>query len=106
IDGKVRFGGGNAYSVLVLPGKHPMQPHPELMTPETATKLLELVEAGAVVILGERPQQSPGLADKAKADSVVRSVASRLFDGPFTPEQSENGTVWVKRIGEGKVIKG
>ncbi|SFC14646.1 Glycosyl hydrolases family 2, sugar binding domain [Parapedobacter composti] len=106
IDGKVRFGGGNAYSVLVLPGKHPMQPHPELMTPETATTLLELVEAGAVVILGERPQQSPGLADKAKADSVVRSVASRLFDGPFTPEQSENGTVWVKRIGEGKVIKG
>lgn len=106
IDGKVQFADGNAYAVLVLPGKHPMQPHPELMTAETAVKLLQLIEDGAVVVLGERPIGAPGLAQKQQADSIVRAVAAKLFDGPFTEVTQAGQTMLTKRIGKGRVIKG
>ncbi|WP_257668583.1 glycosyl hydrolase [Parapedobacter tibetensis] len=105
-QGKIVLPGGVAYSVLVLPRKHQMQPHPELMTAETATKLLQLIKEGAVVVLGERPEKVPGLANNAQHDAVVREVANTLFEGNFTKEVQDGKEVWVREIGKGKVIKG
>jgi hypothetical protein len=62
---------GARYRVLVLPDD-------VLMTPEMALKLRELVRAGAMVV-GPRPERSPGLTGFPGCDDVVREVAQELW---------------------------
>jgi hypothetical protein len=67
-DGCVCLSTGARYRVLVLPDC-------ELMTPEIATALRDLVRAGATVI-GPRPTRSPSLTDYPAADESVRSAGT------------------------------
>lgn len=50
-DGRIVLPNGMSYGALVIPGKHRMQPNPELMSDEVAKKLKELIEQGATILL-------------------------------------------------------
>ncbi len=70
-DGHICLSTGARYRVLVLPDS-------ELLSPEIATVLRDLVRAGATVI-GPRPTRSPGLTDYPAADATVRDIAQQLW---------------------------
>ena len=70
-NGNIALDSGAQYRVLVLP---PIQ----LMTPEVAHKLHDLVEAGAA-LAGPRPMRSPSLVDSEHADEAVKTVADDLW---------------------------
>jgi hypothetical protein len=65
-DGRLVLPEGMSYRMLVLPKT-------ERMTPELATKIGELAEAG-VPIIGPRPTRSISLADYPKCDEKLRQV--------------------------------
>jgi hypothetical protein len=50
MDGQIILPSGMKYSVLVVPGKHPMQPHPEQMQEETLSDLKRLEKQGVQII--------------------------------------------------------
>ncbi|MCD0489378.1 DNA-binding protein [Pedobacter sp. MC2016-14] len=60
-DKNVVFPGGARYGILVIPGKQALNPNYEYMSFGTVKKLLELVKAGATVLLNEKPLQQTGL---------------------------------------------
>lgn len=105
-NGRVVFPGGANYGVLVIPGTRKMQPNGNLMTPEVAEKLLQLVNDGATIILIERPLASPSLTDAAGADKRVQAVADQLWGGTFVNTQTESGSFKMKSLGKGRVILG
>lgn len=66
-DGKLTLPGGAAYSILVIPGAHPMMPDTKL-TPEVRAKVAELVKAGVVV------PEIPCVSDDFSALGVTRDA--------------------------------
>lgn len=104
-DGRIVLPGGASYGLLVLPGPRPLSPDPELMSPEIAARLRELVEAGAILLMCVEPQQSPSLQDYPACDGSVRRAAEALM--PHTTDSSRNSdgiAMW--RVGKGRVIAG
>jgi hypothetical protein len=95
-DGWIVLKSGGRYRVLVLPDD-------VLLTPEIATRLRDLVRAGAVV-MGPRPLRSPSLTDFPAADATVRAVADELW-GDAEGVQSPN-QVTDRLVGNGRVIWG
>ena len=86
-DGHIVFPGGTVYRLLVLPQS-------ETMTPRLLTKVIELVEAGAVV-LGTPPVASPSLSGYPQCDTAVQRLANRLWGDSLAP---------VKRVGKGRIM--
>lgn len=101
-NGRIELPGGASYAMLVIPGAHAMSPQANLMSPETASRLLELVKQGATVLINDAPKQSPGLEGFPASDSKVKAVGDELFGGAFTKKDN----VEVKSVGKGRVIKG
>ncbi|MDR8391167.1 hypothetical protein NC796_08465 [Aliifodinibius sp. S!AR15-10] len=101
-DGQVVLPGGASYKLLVLPGSRRMNPHAELMTPEVAQKLLDLVRAGATLLVEERPEKSPSLAGYPESDTKVQDIIDELWSG--APANPTPMTTW--EVGKGTVIKG
>jgi hypothetical protein len=77
------------------------------MSAEVAVKLLALIREGATVLVGGAPQQSAGLADTAAGNKTVRRVAAQIWgEECFTRlSNDELGTVCVKPLGRGRVVK-
>jgi hypothetical protein len=74
-DGHICLSTGARYRVLVLPDS-------DLLSPEIAIVLRDLVHAGATVV-GPRPTRSPSLTDCPAADGTVREIAQELWgDAP------------------------
>jgi hypothetical protein len=71
--------GGASYSILVLPGKHPMQPDSHSMSLAVAKKLLQLVKDGATIIMNKDYLQGAGLKDKE--DSIRILIRDLLMEG-------------------------
>lgn len=91
-DGRIVLPDGMSYRVLVLPDT-------AFMTPKTATKIKELVQAGATVI-GPKPTKSPSASGGAAADAEVAKVAAEVWadcDGTRIKEHAS---------GKGRVIWG
>ena len=86
-DGRIVFPGGSSYRLLVLP-------RCATMTPKLLEKILQLVEAGAVVY-GAAPVASPSLSGYPQCDAKVRELADRLWG------QTKPG---VRQLGKGRVI--
>jgi len=99
-DGRIVLPGGASYGLLVLPGPRPLAPDPELMSPEVAARLRELIEAGATVLMCAPPEQSPGLQGYPAGDAAVRRVAAELWPG------GAPAVAAVRRIGQGRVVAG
>ncbi len=92
-DGRIRFPGGSAYRVLVLPLV-------ETMTPELLTKIQALVRDGATVI-GNPPSRSPGLTGFPDCDKTIASRAADLWGSGPPPAGVEE-----RRIGKGRILRG
>jgi hypothetical protein len=73
-DGRLVLPTGANYRYLRLP-------EADRLTPPLARKVRELVDAGARVIGGPRPQGSPSLADFPRCDAEVAQIAADLWDG-------------------------
>lgn len=82
--GRVAFPGGASYAVLVVPGPGPMTPT-HVMSTRTARRLAELRDAGATVLLGERPVRSPGREDPAAWQAAVDALWGDGDEGRSLP---------------------
>jgi (4-O-methyl)-D-glucuronate---lignin esterase len=100
-DGRIVLPGGASYGLLVLPAARPLAPDPELMSPELAARLRELVAAGATVLLCVRPDQSPSLQGYPACDAAVQRDAAALW-----PDAPPAGGLAERRVGRGRVIAG
>ncbi|MBT7297858.1 MAG: hypothetical protein HN849_00005, partial [Victivallales bacterium] len=92
VDGdRIAFPDGSKYRVLVLPGV-------STMTPETLTKIDELVQAGATII-GNPPVESPSLVNYPACDTSVSTLATAMWGGAtapgsVTPVSRGSGTIY------------
>ncbi|MHC4580112.1 MAG: glycosyl hydrolase, partial [Planctomycetota bacterium] len=86
-DGFILFPGGTSYRLLVLPRF-------ETMTPRLLEKIVQLVEAGAIVY-GAPPIASPSLSDYPECDAKVQALAQRLWGKTPVP---------VRQVGKGRII--
>ncbi len=99
-NGKIILPDGQTYKLLVIPGKHKMNPN-NCMSLEVAEKIQELILAGATVIVDDRPEALPGLTiDKQKQLNIV---LDKLWEGSFT---SPIDALKLKKLGKGRIIKG
>ncbi|GAB4024469.1 glycosyl hydrolase [Spirosoma gilvum] len=101
-NGKVAFAPGTAYSLLVLPRQNPLQMNNAFATPETLTKLVGLVKAGATVLIGEKPLYAAG---KQATNQQIKPLADELWGGLFQEAANEPATIRMKRLGQGRVIQ-
>jgi hypothetical protein len=86
---------GMRYRLLVLDLEE------ETMPVEALRKVVELVEAGATVVLGERiAAHSPGLRDHPRATDELAALAARLWG---SPDARNTGT---RQLGRGTVMAG
>ncbi len=86
-DGRIVFPGGTSYQLLVLPRS-------ATMTPRLLGKIIQLVQAGAVVY-GAAPVASPSLSGYPKCDAKVRELAESLWGTPNSG---------VRQLGKGRII--
>jgi hypothetical protein len=86
--GRIELPGGASYAVLVLPVPRPMAPDGGLLTPQTAAHLARLIEAGATVIFGQRPERSPSLEGYPACDDRVATLRD-VVQAPFQAKSFE-----------------
>lgn len=86
-DGRIVFPGGSSYRLLVLP-------RTATMTPRLLEKIIQLVEAGAVVY-GDAPAASPSLSGYPQCDAKVRELADQLWG---------KGGQAARQVGKGRII--
>ena len=106
-NGRIVLPGGVSYGLLAIPGSRKMSPNSDLMTPEVAVRLLELVKTGATLLINQRPSRSPGLKNFPECDKILNEIIDELWGEPASGERNEsyeNFMMW--RIGKGRVIKG
>jgi len=89
-DGEIIFPGGAAYKLLILP------PELQRISLPLAEKLYQLVNAGAVMV-GPKPQGSPGLAFD---DQAVLTVVDALWGN------LDGNLLSVRDVGKGRVYSG
>jgi len=83
-----------SYRYLVLP------PTRDTVAPESLRKILELVKAGATVVLGPRPVSAAGLQNYPQCDAEVQSLANEIWG--TTPM----ATAGQRALGQGHVVWG
>ncbi len=86
-NGRIVFPGGTSYRILVLPRF-------ETMTPRLLQRIIQLVEAGAVVY-GTPPAASPSLSGYPECDARVKALAAKLWG---------KSTSQVRQVGKGRII--
>ena len=97
VNGHLVLPSGMSYRVLVLP-------QDAVMSPEALRKVRQLVEDGGLVV-GPKPQRSPGLKDYPLADSEVRKLAQEMWgdcDGVKVKENvlGKGRLIWGEPFGE------
>jgi hypothetical protein len=91
-NGRVVLPGGADYGVLVFPDHNSMNPNDGLISLPVANKILELLKAGAKIIMSKNYVAGVGLKDDDLAvKSVMNEIISfsnkgRLFFTPFTKD--------------------
>ncbi|WP_316767331.1 glycosyl hydrolase [Pedobacter frigiditerrae] len=95
-NGEVVFASGASYKVLVIPGDMKMNPNYQYMSYAAVKKLVELVKAGATIIVGEKPLYQIGL--QKVNDSEFNSLVNQIWGGNLTPN-------YIKNFGLGKIVK-
>lgn len=90
--GRLTFGNGTSYAVLVLPDKREIQP-------AVLAKISDLVEQGLTVV-GPRPVRGNSLSGYPSCDEEVRSLADRLWGKTIGNDACEH------RHGAGRVVQG
>ncbi|MBX3427050.1 MAG: hypothetical protein KF688_15335 [Pirellulales bacterium] len=102
--GRIVLPGGASYRLLVVPGRHPLQPDGARMSPAVAAKLLELIRGGGTVVLCERPL--PMARVGASDSDMRRAYEARLEELWPTELPSRNARGEIRRLGDGVVVCG
>lgn len=98
--GTVVFSDHSTYRVLVVPGKHLLNPNPTAYSLPVLTKFAELAAEGATLLFQEKPTRLHG---------HVSAQDSLLFDGLLDrlfADMENAGNLQVKNIGRGKIYLG
>ena len=91
-NGRIVLPDGMSYALLVLPDH-------EAIRAELLEKLEDLVKRG-MVLVGPRPIRASGLKDHPHSDSLVNSIAARMWGN------ADGTAVFENRLGKGRVIYG
>lgn len=102
-NGRIELPGGASYAILIVPAARPMSPDPGRMTPEVATQLLNLVRAGATVMLCTIPDKSPSLVRYPECDKRLNDIFSEIKSTSW--DTLASGVV-MKKMGKGKIVMG
>ncbi|WP_163399564.1 glycosyl hydrolase [Flavobacterium fluviatile] len=94
VNGKVTFENGIQYGALLFPGVHKLAPN-KVMTLATAEKILELIQNGATVLVGEKPEIMLG-----NKSGELKAKWQKVIDAIWI---TSNESKW--KIGQGTVIK-
>ncbi|MFT4168248.1 MAG: glycosyl hydrolase [Dysgonomonas sp.] len=89
-EGKIVLPDGLKYDVLVIPGKHPMQPDADYMSQEVANKITELVKSGCKVMINELPDKTTGVNNNVTNLVWNNSIKNKTIALPYTNETLEN----------------
>ncbi len=92
-DGRIEFPGGASYGMLVVPGTRRMMPEGERMSLEMARRIGELAEAGATILVHERPRTTYGSEDDAELEALVDRWWPHGWEG-------------IREVGKGLVMRG
>jgi hypothetical protein len=104
VNGRIELPGGASYAMLIISGSHAMSPDGKLMSPEVASRLSELVEAGATILIhDEVPDRSPSLKGFPSCDAELKNHVSRLWGGEF---KNDLRNILSKQAGKGRILKG
>ncbi|PWK27572.1 F5/8 type C domain-containing protein [Arcicella aurantiaca] len=100
-NGNVQFSEGNSYPILVFPSNLKMNPNSHAIDAKTLQSMLQLVKAGATIIVGEKPTiNSSKLSNK-----VFQTQLNELWDGQFLTQKNDSHSIIYKKLGKGKIIK-
>ncbi|MBO9660206.1 MAG: DNA-binding protein, partial [Chitinophagaceae bacterium] len=93
VNGRVVFPGGASYALLVFPVTHKMQPDAALMSLPVARKVLQLLNAGATIMINQQDYHSPVLNEKhTELAAVIKQIFSKtrkkgkIISSPYTSE--------------------
>ncbi len=101
---EVVFASGASYKLLIITGKLSLNPNYQYMSYETVKKLLELVKAGANIIIADKPLYQTGLKQQNKVE--FDRVVNQVWGGEFrTIKARDFETIVVKTLGLGKIYK-
>lgn len=89
-EGKIVLPDGLKYDVLVIPGKHPMQPDADYMSQEVANKIAELVKSGCKVMINELPDKTTGINNNVTNLVWDNFVKNKTIALPYTNETLDN----------------
>ncbi len=101
---EVVFQSGASYKLLIITGKMSLNPNYQYMSYETVKKLLDLVKAGASIIIAEEPLYQTGLKQQSKVE--FDQIVNQIWGEGFKTIQNRNLELLVlKDLGLGKVYK-
>jgi hypothetical protein len=103
-NGSIETAGGSSYKLLVLPGHNPMVPDEKAISPALAGKILQLVDAGASVLIDHKFDHSNGLKNASENDRSVAAMMDRLWESK--PKDIDDAKVKIWNFGKGHVIEG
>jgi hypothetical protein len=95
-NGNVVFESGATYKILVFTEKLKMNPNYQYISYQTVKKLLDLIKAGAKVIVGDKPLYQSGIKQVSHAE--FNKVVEGIWDKNTAPN-------FIKKIGLGTAIK-
>lgn len=99
-NGAVVFSDHIAYRLLVVPGKHALNPTPTYFSLDVLQKFVDLVEQGATVLFKEKPTTVHGIV--SKQDSIAfNGLVNKLFHN-----MEANNSLQHKSVGKGHVYLG
>ncbi|WP_200975676.1 glycosyl hydrolase [Echinicola sp. 20G] len=99
-DGKVVLPGGASYALLVFPGVRKMNPNANYMSLEVAKKIFDLVQAGATVVVDEKPL---GTLGKMGDDQALSVIVDEIWKGEVSGHSTGQVQSW--KVGKGTVVK-
>ncbi|QPH40206.1 glycosyl hydrolase [Pedobacter endophyticus] len=102
-DGEVVFASGARYKVLVFPGDMKMNPNYQFISYETLEKLSALVNAGAKVIIADKPLYQYDI--KQVNTKYFDQVVNEIWGGAFETIKGNGYSLIMKKRGLGQVIK-
>jgi len=104
-NGRVVLSTGASYGILVLPRLEKMDPNNNYMSVAVARKFLQLVKAGATVLIDRYPRFAEGLdVDSKKRDSLECIVKELIGTESFYDAHKTSG--FIRKLGKGRVLYG
>ncbi|MGF1925597.1 MAG: glycosyl hydrolase, partial [Bacteroidia bacterium] len=107
---EVVFASGASYKLLLITGKMNLNPNYQYMSYATVKKLLDLVKAGASIVIADRPLFQTGVKQQSKVE--FNQVVNQIWGGEFTVINGNRGKfesfttdTKVKYIGLGKIYQ-